>query len=65
MAAAIRAGRAASGYVDVPAWYFTPDSFRFLIDALASIGLSPFRVERVYRTLRSSNEFYAVLRVAV
>ncbi|HSU04623.1 MAG TPA: hypothetical protein VLI93_03550 [Acetobacteraceae bacterium] len=64
VASAMRAVRTASGYVDVPAWYFTPDSFRHLIDTLASIGLSPFRVERVYRTVRPRIEFYAVLRVA-
>ena len=64
IAATMRAIRAASGYIDARAWYFTPDSFRNLIDTLATVGLSPFRVERVYPTLNPGNEFYAVLRVA-
>jgi hypothetical protein len=64
VAQAMRKLRASPGYIDVPAWRFTPDSFRYLIDVLASIGLSPFRAERIYPTVRPKSEFYAVLRIA-
>lgn len=57
-------GLRGDSYVDVHAWQFTPDSFRILLDGLADIGLSPFRVERVYETVRNQNEFYAILHVA-
>ena len=49
---------------DLHAWQFTPDSFRRLFDLMAVAGLSPFRIERLYPTLRDSGEFYAVLRIA-
>ncbi len=49
---------------DLHAWQFTPDSFRALFDLMAVAGLSPFRIERLYPTLRDSGEFYAVLRIA-
>jgi SAM-dependent methyltransferase len=49
---------------DLHAWQFTPASFRALFDLMAVAGLSPFRIERLYPTLRDSGEFYAVLRIA-
>jgi hypothetical protein len=49
--------------LDVVGWHFSPDSFRYLIETLAAIGLSPFRVERLYPTRRPAGEFYAVLRI--
>ncbi len=52
-----------SGYTDTHAWQFVPDSFTHLIGTLHAAGLTPFTVERVYPTLRPSNEFYAVLRL--
>jgi hypothetical protein len=52
---------AATGYLDTHAWQFTPDSFRALIAVLSAAGVVPFGVERVYRTVRDSKEFYAVL----
>ena len=48
-------------YVDTHAWQFTPGSFREIMQILADIGLSPFRLLRVYPTLRGTFEFYAVL----
>jgi len=54
---------ARDGYTDTHAWQFVPDSFAQLIGTLNAAGLTPFEVERVYPTLWSSNEFYAVLRV--
>jgi hypothetical protein len=47
-----------------PAWYLTPDSFQYLIDTLAGLGLSPFRIERLYWTINPYGAFYSVLRVA-
>ena len=48
-------------YIDAHAWQFTPASFRALIDFLALSGMIPFQVERVYPTMRYTNEFHAVL----
>jgi SAM-dependent methyltransferase len=48
-------------YVDCHAWQFTPDSFHFIVDSLADMGLSPLRVGEVYCTVRDCNEFLAVL----
>ncbi len=60
----LRALRTGSGYIEAHAWQFTPDSFRYLIETLAAVGLSPLRIERLYSTVRPANEFFAVLRVA-
>ena len=61
---ALREARAGAPAFDVHAWQFVPASFRHLIGTLAATGLSPLRLERLYPTLRDSNEFHAVLRVA-
>lgn len=53
---------AGGGYIDVHAWQFTPQSFRFLLTVLRQLSLTGFVVERVYDTPRGSNEFTAVLR---
>jgi SAM-dependent methyltransferase len=50
------------GYLDVHAWIFTPDSFRSIITVLFSLDLTELSVERIYPTLRGSNEFYIILR---
>ena len=50
-------------YIDTHAWQFVPDSFAQIIGTLNAAGLTRFEVERVYPTLWSSNEFYAVLRL--
>ena len=47
-----------------PAWHFTPESFQYLIETLAELGLSPFRIERLYLTVKPESVFYTVLRVA-
>ncbi len=64
IATLLRTIRTTGHPLDVAAWHFTPDSFRYLIETLAATGLSPFRVERLYPTRRPSSEFYAVLRIA-
>ena len=51
--------QANGGYIDVHAWQFTPDSFRDIIEGLS--GIISLRVNRVYNTLRNTNEFGAVL----
>jgi SAM-dependent methyltransferase len=62
VAAALREyEQAAGGYIDVHAWYFTPDSFRQLMRLLHELGLTRLQVERLYRTRRNSVEFWAVL----
>jgi SAM-dependent methyltransferase len=48
-------------YIDTHAWQFTPSSFRDIMRILFDLKLSPFRLARVYETVRDSNEFFAVL----
>lgn len=42
-------------------WFFTPRTFRSMIDESASLGLVDFRVDRLYPTMRNSLEFWAIL----
>jgi SAM-dependent methyltransferase len=51
-----------SGYVDIHAWQFTPDSFRAIVGGLFARDLIRLQVERVYDTVHGENEFGAVLR---
>lgn len=50
-------------YIDVHAWYFTPDSFRTTIETLSGLGLIGLELAGVYDTARGRNEFCAVLRL--
>ena len=50
-----------SAYIDVHAWYFTPDSFAFIIESLNKLELISLQMERLYRTRYGSIEFWAVL----
>jgi SAM-dependent methyltransferase len=54
----------AGKYVDTHAWQFVPTSFKQILQALYALRLSAFEVERVYPTVRNSNEFYVVLKKA-
>lgn len=54
----------AGGYIDVHAWYFTPDSFRNIVETLGAIGLTGLEVAEVYDTAHGRNEFCAVLRLS-
>lgn len=61
--AAVRAYDMAVGdYVDVHAWYFTPDRFREIVDTLGALGLTRLEVAGVYDPAHGRNEFCAVLR---
>ncbi len=53
----------AGNYIDVHAWYFTPDSFRSVVDGLTALGLTGLEVAEVYDTANGRNEFCAVLRM--
>lgn len=48
-------------YIDVHAWKFVPESFRQIMEDLASLGLSDLVPERVYNTPFHCHEFCAVL----
>jgi SAM-dependent methyltransferase len=48
-------------FIDVHAWYFTPDSFAGIISMLNKLGYTDFKIGRVYPTLKNSREFFAVL----
>jgi SAM-dependent methyltransferase len=50
-------------FVDVHAWYFTPSSFSTVVTQLAELGLTRLRQLRLYPTLHSTNEFWAVLQL--
>ena len=54
--------QAEGGYIDVHGWYFTPDSFRQIIEGLRQIGLTFFNPIRIYPTLYGSLEFWAILQ---
>jgi hypothetical protein len=50
------------GYVDVHAWYFTPESFSVIIKLLKEMALISLSIEAIYPTRRHANEFWAILR---
>jgi SAM-dependent methyltransferase len=54
--------KAAGGYIDVHAWFFTPNSARILFAELLDIGLIELGIEQIYGTRRNANEFWLVLR---
>jgi len=56
-------GDVKGGYIDVHAWYFTPDSASAILSALQDMRLSPMAVHRVYSTRYGANEFWMILRV--
>lgn len=49
-------------YIDSHKWRFTPANFYFILEALYKLGYISFKVEKVYKTHYSSNEFYAILK---
>jgi len=49
-------------YIDVHAWYFTPDSFVNLIRVTNNLGLHGFRVEKIFHTAENDLEFFTILR---
>jgi SAM-dependent methyltransferase len=49
-------------YEDVHAWYFTPTSFRGLLELSRQLGETEFSVLRLYPALTDSNEFWAILQ---
>ena len=52
-----------NGYEDCHTWFFTPLSFKEIMDQSYSLGLQPFKVENLYFTMRDTFEFHAVLAV--
>jgi SAM-dependent methyltransferase len=50
------------GYIDVHAWFFTPDSMQELLTTLGALGLTSLAIERLYPTRKDSIEFWMVLR---
>jgi len=49
-------------YIDAHCWKFTPFTFRTIIDILFKTGFIELKIERVYKTLKGSNEFYVILK---
>jgi SAM-dependent methyltransferase len=52
-------------YLDVHAWYFTPDSLVELLSKTFALGMQPFQVGNVYPTYKNNLEFYVVLNTEV
>jgi SAM-dependent methyltransferase len=50
------------GYLDTHAWYFTPDSFREIVDLLRLLNFISLTTERLYGTRFGSNEFWVILK---
>lgn len=61
-AAIERHDASAGGYVDVHAWYFTPGSFRDIVENLGALGLTGLEAA-VYDPAYGRNEFCAILRL--
>jgi hypothetical protein len=51
-----------SEYVDSHCWKLTPSFFKYLIGILHEIKVLDLTVEKVYKTLYGSCEFYAILK---
>jgi len=49
-------------YIDSHCWKFTPFTFRNIIDILFQTDFIDLKIERVYKTLKDSNEFYVILK---
>jgi hypothetical protein len=49
-------------YIDAHCWKFTPFIFRNIIDILYQTKFIDFQIERVYKTLKGSNEFYVIMK---
>lgn len=59
---AIEHYRNAKDYIDVHAWYFTPDNFWEIMSMLYQSGMSALKPVAIYPTLRDELEFFAILR---
>jgi len=51
-------------YIDVHAWFFTPNSFFDLVNILYSMDLINLSLESIYPTMKNKNEFWAILKLA-
>lgn len=49
-------------YLDVHAWYFTPDNFLYIMNTLEECGITDLRVMECHACLRGELEFFAVLQ---
>jgi SAM-dependent methyltransferase len=54
--------KANGSYIDVHKWRFTPQSFNYIITGLNKIGITDFKVEKIFCTRPNSLEFFAVLK---
>jgi hypothetical protein len=61
---AVAEWRASKGqYIDVHAWYFTPESFKEMVSLLNNLDYINLRVERLYPTRSGSLEFWTILKI--
>lgn len=51
----------ANEFVDVHAWYFTPESFAEIVNILAKLEYIQFTINKLYTTQKNSLEFFVVL----
>lgn len=48
-------------YIDTHAWYFTPESFKEIMERLNEMGLVKLKLANVYETEKDSCNFFAIL----
>ena len=48
-------------YIDTHAWYFTPESFKEIMERLNEMGLVNLKLANVYETEKDSCNFFAIL----
>jgi hypothetical protein len=49
-------------YIDTHCWKLTPFTFSYILDILIKTKIIDLSIERVYKTINKSNEFYAILK---
>ena len=49
-------------YIDVHAWYFTPESFTEIIGNLYSMNFIKFQINKIYKTSKGKIEFFVELQ---
>jgi hypothetical protein len=49
-------------YIDSHCWKFTPYTFRNIIYILFNTGFINLKIDRIYKTLKGSNEFYVIMK---
>ena len=49
-------------FIDFHQWRFMPDNFVFIVNSLYRMGLIELKLEKIFCTMKDSNEFFAILK---